>query len=139
METYKLKNPFTSIVFPLFGLLSLLCVYPYISKAFYLVIIPVVIIVYGSYIVYKITFRIIINDSSITISGKLIPWNKVQRIIEYKQMVESGSGIRKINRLSIIYQVTDNNSKTITITPKDIDKPVAIINSIKKRIDISST
>jgi hypothetical protein len=139
METYKLKNPFTSIFVPLFGLISLLCVYPYIIKAFYLLIIPIVIISYGSYLLYiKVTYRIIIDDLSITISKKVIPWNKIQKIVEYKQMVESGSGVRKVSRLSIIYNKKDNEITTITITTNDIDKPVAIINSIKKRINITT-
>lgn len=139
METYKLKNPFISIVIPLFGVLSLLCVYPYITKACYLLIIPIVIIFFGSYHVYKkVTYRIRIDDSSITISGKVIPWNKVQKIVVYKQIIESGSGVRKVSRVSIMYLLHGSNTKTMSITPKDFDKPVALINSIKKRMAITA-
>ena len=100
-------------------------------------LIPIIIIAFGIFIVYqKITYRITITDSSITISKTLIPWNKVKKIIEYKQMVESGSGIRKVNRLNIIYETDTNKTKTICITPKNMDKPVAIVNSLKKRIKI---
>ncbi len=78
-----------------------------------------------------------IDDSTITVSHILIPWNKVQKVMEYKQMIESRSGIRKDTKLTIVYKTTDTRSKSICITPKDMDKPVAIINSIKKRIEIT--
>jgi glucan phosphoethanolaminetransferase (alkaline phosphatase superfamily) len=138
MEAYKLKNPFVSLTIPVFGILSFLCVYPQLNKAFYLLIIPIVLLILGSYIFYKkMTYRIIIDDSTITIAKRVIPWNKVQKIIEYKQMIENGSGIRKVTKLAVVYKSNDNKSKTVNIVPKAMDKPVAIINSLKKRIEIT--
>lgn len=139
MEKYKLKNPYISIVIPLSGLFSVLCIYPYLKNAFWLLIIPITITFVGFFIVYrKITYRITINDSTIIISKLTIPWNKVKRIISYKQMIESGSGMKKANRLGIMYETDTKKIKTICITPKEIDKPIAIVNSIKKRMEITN-
>lgn len=138
MEIYRLKRPYISIVIPLFGLLSLFCFYPQVKTIAWIMIIPILIIIYGSFIVYKkITYRVHINDSNIEIANKNIPWKKVKKVISYKQMVENGSSIRKVNRLTVIYETEDNKKKTICITPQDMDKPIAIVNSIKKRIEIT--
>ena len=137
MEIYRYRNPFVSILFPVFGLISFFCFYEVITKVYWVAVFPILLTGLGlAFCIKMLTFRIAVNDSLIQIGNQSIPWNRVTRIIEFSQMTESGSGIRKVIRIGIFYESDDKKSKSITVTPKDLNKPKALVSSIKKRKEI---
>jgi len=139
METYKPRNPFVFILLPAFGVISFFCFYEPIQKAFWVALIPLLLTCAGVIVVVKkFRYRVAIDDSAIRVGSVTIPWDAVTRIVEFKQLTESGSGMRKIKRLSILYESDGNARKSLCVTPKDMNKPTALINSIKKRKSIDT-
>jgi hypothetical protein len=137
VKVFRYKNRIANIIVPIMACISIFCFTPLIKYSILIMGIPIIFIFIGVYYFYRqMTFGISIAEDQIIIGNKTLQWDKIEKGILIRQIINEDINNRRNTTISLLYHDEKKEQKTISITPGKMEKSKELNRLIKEKIEV---